>query len=405
MKRIATKLVLLATTLALGVACQPRGGLDPIVEDRGRVPEAPADGESDPYSAAMLEEYRAALPTVEELKAPQAQSDMQAQLGDPAVLPRLAAPQVTAVNVTVIGLVATLEIVTAFPPTFYNSDTQEFVWGPMDDDKSALAGDKVAVYVKDNGEDAEMRYSYAFIRGMGNDMATYQPVIWGATTPRSDENTGHGLVLFDLEANNAFLLANGAEENGQGRFAIAYGRNRDENSGAMVSIVLSTFRDFKGGEAPAEQVPSNTDQLYGHVVGTDGNKIDFASIQAQGHVHPAGDNTSALEDIDLRLVLANGGPGRAEAIVSGGDVEADSVVTMTECWDALIARTYVNISAEGAVAADQPDGVITIAQEGEESLCGDVLSNTLADLEIPSLDDVDPAHLAALDEIASNGIQ
>jgi hypothetical protein len=405
MQRKLTLLTLLSS-LVLTVACD-RQAPRPGVEDRDRVPEVAE--QSDPYSAAMLEQFKEAVPSVDQLKAPAPSSDMEAQLGDPAIYPRLAAPQVHAVNLHVAGLILTLEVITALPPTVYNSDTQEFVWGPWENKDSALVGDHALVYIKDNGEDADFRYSYAFLRGVGNDMATYQPVIWGASTPGEEPRTGKGLVLYDFEANKAFEDAHNPDVDdslARGRFAIAFGRGEaDDGSGSMVSLVVSSFRDFRpdgedGGTA-------NMDQMYGHVDGADGNKVDFVSILAEGNVTPEDAPDSALEDIDLRLAFLNGGHGRAEAIVSGGDLTSDtgeSVVLATECWDGLIARTYLNLSAEGEIAAGTQDGTLVIGQEGELELCGPIFENSLDDLHIPSLEDVEPEHLEALQNIAANGI-
>jgi len=393
--------------LALVSACD-RGQPTAVVEDRDRVPDITQE-ETDPYSAAMLETYKAALPKLSLLEAPSPQSDMQAQLGNPATYPAIAAPQVRAVNEQVRGLVDMLEAITALPPTVYNSDTLEFVWGPWENDDTALQGDNVLAYIKDNGAGADHRYSYAFVRGMGNDVATYQPVIWGAMNPGPDDDTGNGLVLFDFEANKLFEDAHNPSVSAdltRGRFAIAFGRGEsDDGSGAMVTIVLSTFRDFLPDGQAGDVV--DMDQLYGHVAGVDGNTVDFVSILAAADITPDDAANSALEDIDLRLAFLNGGLGRAEAIASGGDLTSDtgeSVVLATECWDGLIARTYLDVAAEGEIAADMPDGRITIEREGEPELCGPIFNNTLADLSIPSIDDVDSALLEALENVAANGL-
>lgn len=410
MKKTAIACSLLAAALAL-TACDPTPPTQTPADDRGYVPDVDDDRESDPYTTEMLNTYKRALPDEGALRAPAPTSEAQAQLGDPALYPGLAAPQIMGVNALVHSLVETIGFITSLPPTFYNSETREFVWGPFDDENSALAGDKALFYIKDQGEDAELRYHYAFVRGMGNDLATYAPVIWGGGQPGETEDHGHGVVLYDFEANRAFEDAHNPDPGPQpaGRFAVAFGRSElEENPNSSATLVVSTFRGFVTAEEP-DAAPVDLEQLYGAVDDIDGqgNRVDYVSILSSGNVHPEDEDDSLLEDIDLRLAFVNGGLGRAEGFVSGGDLVSDqgeSTVHVIECWDSLIARTHLELWAEGEIAAGEPDGELTLHQEGDLSMCGPIFSQTLDELNVPSLADVDPDLMAALDEVASNGI-
>lgn len=87
MKKTAAKLMpaLSALLLAASVGCGVQRAPESAVEDRGRVPDVPEEGEeSDPYTPEMLAAHRAAIPSFEALEAPAPSSDMQAQVGDPA---------------------------------------------------------------------------------------------------------------------------------------------------------------------------------------------------------------------------------------------------------------------------------------------------------------------------------
>jgi hypothetical protein len=399
--------VVASLSLGLSLGCDPQPEDNGIIDDRTRVPAPMPEAESDPYTPEMLAEYKRALPTTEMVKAPQPESQMDAQVGDPALFPRLAAPQVMAVNLHVIGLVTVLDLITDLPPTAYNSDTKEFVWGPWDDDESALQGDKVMLYIRDAGETADLRYHYAFIRGMGNDMATYQPVIYGAGQPGDGEDYLDGLAVYDFEANAAFEDAHNPDHGAipAGRVAVLFTKRADENNPDNdVAVVLSTFRDFQGADMD-ESI--SFEQLYGHVDGADGNKIDFVDIDTEGNVTPEDEPDSAREDISLRIAMVNGGAGRAEALVDNGDLAGDnggSVVTATECWGGFLGRRYLQMDAHGELAADAPDGVVNIVTEGSVDLCVGPFTDTLDDLDVPSLEDVDADLLAGLDELATNGL-
>ncbi len=86
------------------------------------------------YDEAQLATYRSALPTRANLEAGQATATTATLLGEPAVYPHASADIILGINGTVGLTVDLLDLITSFPPTVYNSDTNEFFWGPYQDD-------------------------------------------------------------------------------------------------------------------------------------------------------------------------------------------------------------------------------------------------------------------------------
>ena len=194
----------LFTTALLGmVGCGGSGG------DTDR-DDGPANSGSDSYDPELLEEFRGAIPNASELMAispglveTQNGTLEQALVGEAALYPQWSWPLVRGVNQAVANMIGLLETVMEHPPTLYNSETQEFWWGPWPNDDAA---GYVAVYIKDNGDGADFRYTYALIRGIGRDLANLTPVVWGGANPGPDDSDyGSGITLWDFEANAASL--------------------------------------------------------------------------------------------------------------------------------------------------------------------------------------------------------
>lgn len=94
----------------------------------------------------------------------------------------------------------------------------------------------------------------------------------------------------------------------------------------------------------------------------------------------------------VQIAFIEGGAGRAEANVSGGDLGTDEVDAI-ECWDDSAMRTYLSFAL--------PAGSFEL---GEVTDCGPVFQSTLAELGIPSLASLDQGDLAALECVASYGV-
>lgn len=133
--------------------------------------EDPNPGQFDPV---LLDEYRAALPKLGRLQAqaPEASAVAIAALGDPAVYPNGSYDIATGINGAVTGIIAVLDTVTSVQPTIFNSETQEFFWGPFPNEDGIGF---VAAYIREGGPDADFRYEYALLRVSTTTLPTCRP--------------------------------------------------------------------------------------------------------------------------------------------------------------------------------------------------------------------------------------
>lgn len=367
---------------------------------------------TDTADSATLARYRGAIPGSDVLAAPDpgvqgsAGALTQALTGSQAMYPREAAPLVAGVNSSVSQMIALLKLVTSYPPTFYDSEKKEMVWGPFDNDDGV---GQVAVWIKEEPPGGDFAYSYAFVRMMDNDLATAVAVIWGGANPDADNDEfGSGVTLWDFEANKAFADANNPDHGAldQGRFIALYMRGPDEdNAENTVAMVYSVFRGFVSKDEPAS-APGDLDVFHGHVTGPEQtlsflNYVGVLDVD-DGDGDPATSAASEPEDLDVRMVFLRGAGGRAEVGVYGGDFssnESFSGLEAVECWDADLGQEYL-----GYTALDSAGAEVGTQSVGTIEDCGPVFGNTLADLEIPGLDAVDPELRATLDDVARNGM-
>ncbi len=362
------------------------------------------------FDTATLAEYRSVIPTAEQLEAPApgGQPDPNAlTLTGTSPLATLAAGSAVVVNTPAVLLIVGLRAITLFPPTLYDSQKQEFVWGPWDN-KDGYG--KSLVYIRKNADDADFRYSYALVRLDGNDLDAAVPVIWGAGTPESEDDgaddvTGAGVALWDFEANNLFDATYDPNYDpdamrDEGRFVTLFGKGQNDEGSFRFNVAV--FRDFLAKKRKPDAVVANVDYFFGHFDGNDGNSLDFVDWTLNANI--CGDNAQACFDnataddlqsghaeaLGLRAAFYNRGVGRAEAKIMGGDLP--NTIDAVECWDASIDRTYVGIADDGAMVV-------------EEGMCADAFADGLAAMGIPTFADLDADMVAKMDCVATNGTQ
>jgi hypothetical protein len=213
---------------------------------------------------------------------------------------------------------------------------------------------------------------------------------------------GSGVTLWDFEANKAFEDTHNASHGAltRGRFVALYMKGPDETVATKINtVVLANLFQFVPAENPTNS-PVTLDHLYGHVNDTVANMtFDFVDIQAAADVHQNADAGVTLEDLGVRLVFVNGGMGRGEANVSGGDL-GNATLRGVECWDAMVKRSYYDLSATGV---DADGGITSVSTEGTLAACG-AFTATLDALGVPSLASVDPDLVNALRNAAATGI-
>jgi hypothetical protein len=355
----------------------------------------PADDDTG-ADAERLERFRSAIPSSARLEAPKTEATTQFALGEQAEYPYAAAPIAEGINGSVGQMVDLLDLIVSLPPTVFNSDTQEYVWGPFPSDDGV---GYTAAYIRDTGTDADFRYHFALLRGASNDLATLTPVIAGGATPDpADEDRGVGLILWDFEADRAFREQHDpnfdpAAADNRGRFATLFGAGADESApDNTFTFVVAVFRGFVPADQP-DNSPADLDYFYGRYQTPD-NVVDFLDFETAFDIDDPADGVA--EDIGVRMAFLDEGTGRAEADGAGGSMGPDQNASVIECWDTGLLQTFAafEIRDQGAV--------VESATDGQLADCG-LFAATLDDLQIPSLQDVDPALMAALDQLASTG--
>ena len=104
----------------------------------------------------LLVEYRAVLPELSLLQAKSptatgAQNFVSRAAVTPAVYPLESANVIAGVNGAVEIIISVLHQIVDQPPSLYNSEKKEFIWGPIDNkDGHGLMG----AFIRDKGEDA-----------------------------------------------------------------------------------------------------------------------------------------------------------------------------------------------------------------------------------------------------------
>lgn len=351
--------------------------------------------ENSDIDQAQLAQFRAAIPSSSVLEAKAPEASAAAALGDPALYPSVSWEIVVGVNGSVQGIITVMREIVNLPPTLWNSQTQEFFWGPFPNEDGY---GYVAAYIRDAGAGEDFRYHYALLRGVSNDVSTLSPVIWGGANPdASNPDRGSGITLWDFEANYAWEQANnpnfGNEPLDRGRFVTVYGAGADQNNPENeVALVLASFRNFVPKDNPGAE-PANLDYFYGRYV-TPIATVDFLDYEVGIDVSQPADGIA--ENVGVRMAFLNEGTGRAEADAIGGSLAADQSASAIECWDVTLSESYLRF--------DITDGTGTVtAEDGQLTSCG-LFQASLDELGVPSLDDVDPALRAALDNIALNGV-
>ena len=110
------------------------------------------------------------------------------------------------------------------------------------------------------------------------------------------------------------------------------------------------------------------------------------------HVVPAHD---LLEDGPQDLAVQ----GPLQAQLHRNVVERRSGLEAVECWDGALGQEYLSFTAIDAAGAEVGSQLV-----GSLHDCGPIFSNSLADLNIPTLEDIDPELRSVLDDVATNGM-
>lgn len=352
--------------------------------------------QEDTYEQELLHEMRAALPQAGRLQAATPSNSANAP-GD-ARYPGQAYDIVVGINGHVHAIVETLRFVSELPPTLFNSDTEEFVWGPWENEDGI---GYVTAYIrrnppKDNGEAPDFEFGYALLVGIDNDLAHMLPVIYGGGTPDPDnEDNGVGVTVWDIEAHHAFIqehrdeaLAAGMDVDGpqtRGRFVALYGAGDGDNPGDRFAFVYAVLRNFVDAESPnyAAELASgggDLEYLYGRFESTGDFSASFLDLDVSANQDGNPDTEEAGR---MHLAFVNDGRGRAEVQWAGFDESAQHVsVESTECWSDSIETTYL--------LTQEVSGTPVVVEEvGTVADCLFPFNQELGELDLPTLDTFD----------------
>ncbi len=164
----------------------------------------------------------------------------------------------------------------------------------------------------------------------------YRPRTVGGGARQSD-----GVTTLDHEG--AFLRGIGFSR-GKLSFTHAYSEEGDTKSIALTAEVPQI------GLQPAVRAAYSYDRdVDGRVLFSLDTPGDFI------------DTTRIPEDLQIDACWREGGSGRANVVVSGGDLLGFSPATALECWDASVARTYASF--------EFPDFPAFNVNEGDVAAC------------------------------------
>jgi len=349
------------------------------------------------YDHGQLQAYRSAIPTEERLVAgvPTAAAEGTMAAADPAaVLAEQGVVFARGINLTARDVARTLQTLVAARPDHFDLEHEEFVWGPW---QSPSGPGEVTLSIRHDATARDFEYSYALERQMPGDRDSRTTVVWGGATPDQQfPERSTGLTAWDLDTNAAFEAAHGERSEldpslGQGRFAMVYGQASRSTDSVFFNRV--TFRDFVAPalSAASVQAPVSVEHFYGRVAEPSGSVLDFLHSEIDSDL--CGQSPSSCfgtlsergtaERFVFGEFVENGGSGRADVLLSGGDLPTR--VAMTECWNASLTRTSYQIRTDESTVQMLPSATCP----GRAALSSE-------ELGLPTPDDVQPWLLHAL---------
>lgn len=379
-----------------------------------------ADGTASVFDSSLVTTYRNALPTDSNLIPPTPLETIVVAPGAAAAMaPALAEQGLAPVRYTFNLMNETLVELTSYPPTLYNEDTTQLVWGPFEARKDFGT---LALFVSQNPDynpnyfDEEepqgspLQYIYALMRGENYDLNTLTPIVMGGSTPHPDNpEWGLTLVVFDFNTNKSFVevygdvFAPGCLASGRFVALRNHGPVLDESENPTektLTTVAGIFRNFVPKNAPGA-TPINLDYLYGDIASSD-TTLSYSNFGAQFDFDGV---PETIENVAVKMAFwsylrrSPAGSGRAEYIATNTTMPEGQFLQATECWDYNLSKSYFSM------ASIYGEEVTPLNSMGTPiTSCDDSLENGLDTIGLPSGDDADPKIQALLEDIAENGL-
>ena len=258
-----------------------------------------------------------ALPTEQQLsiKLPEGQSRAVGQLAEYYTHTRNLTRTLNGGSAVVLRL---LHDIVQYPVT--SVDGNQYTWGPW------AAGLDPAEYKLVVTESGAGTFEYVLAGRPRNTTGTFEAVVRGTALPAASDAEGKGQLLLDFDAAER---VNPADNDGKGQLTIQY--DFVARTLAIDAVTLENGRPATAHYTYQEQADGAGDMTFG----------------LRGNA----DAGAGLETLTLRSRWLEGGEGRGDARVTGGDVGA-AELTASECWDGQFRRVYF-IAAAGSLGGTE----------------------------------------------------
>jgi hypothetical protein len=259
-------------------------------------------------------------------------------VGDPSEFFTNAGTTAGGVNNSVSGVLSLLDALgRGHKPTTRQSGRR--VWGPARN-FGGLGITLVLDVHRDTRANGNPHFVFCLFAGRDADFTGPMP---------SCADTARGGLVLVLWAEHAPLDAVGAVRSGEGQLRIDRDALIAGGYSGLESGKLGMQFDFSHGGTDKQlhldvTTPATVffpERQISYEYGKSGDAIDF-HFQFDANL-VGGLAHRALETAVLDAVWTEGGLGRADGTIEGGDLPADATVTATECWNARHRRTYYRL--------------------------------------------------------------
>jgi hypothetical protein len=270
------------------------------------------------------DEYRNVLPD-ERLLISMPEADGLRAAGDPSQFRSDTKEIATQVNGLIGDVLGGIDEITSYDPTWSDTEDDTALWGPWTD-----GGLDILLAVSRHDDD---HYEWALmIRAEGGSDDDWAPYVAGEVDPGATETTGSGRFAIDFGVLTD--LSDSPDE-------VAYGLFVSEYDVADDTVDASAaYEDYHEGDG-AEPVNA----LYRYSQDPVGGLMDVA------YEHDVAEG-GELETVILRSRWNQGGEGRGDAYITGGDF-GELVYTATECWNPSGITVFTEDNAELQTSGDE----------------------------------------------------
>lgn len=259
------------------------------------------------------------------------QSMSLALVGDRADLHDLSFAIAFSVNAHAHSILSILWFITRFEPNLIETDAEitQATWGPFRDNEGLNLEYVLHVQRFVDEEDGRKTYAFAVAGRTFGSQDEWTIFLKGGAKPFvSGHANRYGVVQLDL---NQLRTLNPTEDD-VGVFTFVYLQEPDAH--AVAAVLEDVWAD-----ADQDELTSAT-YFYGR------SSEGFAVLEFDTQSDIASDAGDAQESINIKTGWFKNGHGRADAHVTGGDLQ-DAEGSLTECWSGNLLQTYFRFTTQG----------------------------------------------------------